>query len=125
MQRLPVQLGLDGCDDFRIAVADVEDAETAETVDVFLAVDVAVAVRSGVRPLDCGCGVFHRRGLAIFEEAGVDVVAEIRNRLLRDPIRLLGGNLAGFYKFEKMFRVSVYRFMTCLFKNFVSPLDVR
>ena len=73
MQRLPVELRLYGGDDFRMAMAHVENAEPAEAVDVFAALDVAVTVRTGVAPFDDGAGAVDLRGLPVFQKAGVDV----------------------------------------------------
>ena len=57
-------------------MADVEDAETAEAVDILSAVDVAVGVRTCVRPFDRGDRVLDRGRFAILEKAGIDVIAE-------------------------------------------------
>jgi len=69
---------------------DVENPKAAETVDVFLAGDVAVAVRSGVFPLDDGRRAIDVRGFAVFEKSGIDVVAKVVDRLANDPIALVG-----------------------------------
>jgi len=46
MERLTLDLVGDGLDDLRVPMSDVEDAEAAEAIDIFLAVDVAVGVRA-------------------------------------------------------------------------------
>ena len=63
VQRLPVELSLDGAYDFGMAVTDVENPESAQAVDVLSAVDVAVAVRSRVGPLDDRGGAVRRASL--------------------------------------------------------------
>jgi len=90
VQRLAPQLIGDGFDDLRMAVADVEDAESAQAVDVFAAVDVAIGVRPGVGPFDDGAGALEVAGLAVFEEARIDVIAETLDGFAGDPARVLG-----------------------------------
>jgi hypothetical protein len=90
VQRLAAQLIGDRLDDFRMPVADVENAEAAQTVDVFFAGYVAIRVWSGVGPFDRRRCMFDRRGFAIFEKAGVDVVAERCDRFLRNPRGIVG-----------------------------------
>ena len=85
MQRLSFELRLDGVDDFRVPVPDVEDAEAAEAIDVLVAVDVAVTVRTGVGPFYGGRRTVDRRGLAVFEKARIDVVAKVLDGFTRDP----------------------------------------
>jgi hypothetical protein len=85
VQRLSLELGFDGGDNFRIAVTDVENAETAQAIDVFFAVHVAIAVRARIRPFDRSGGVVDARGFAVFEEARVDVIAEVFDRFARNP----------------------------------------
>jgi hypothetical protein len=70
-----------------MAVSDVEDAETAQTIDVFAAVDVGKDVPR-IRPLDRRVERAAGAGLAIFEETGVDVIAKTVDRFADDPIGL-------------------------------------
>lgn len=85
MQRLAVELRFDGVDDFRVAVADVENAEAAEAIDVLFAVDVAIAVRTRVRPFDGGGGVVDRCGFTVLQKSRIDVIAEVVDGLACDP----------------------------------------
>jgi hypothetical protein len=78
----------DGFDDFWIAMADVEDAEAAQTVDVRASRNVAIRVRSRIRPLDDRSGAARVGRLAILEKAGVDVISERLDRFACDPRRL-------------------------------------
>lgn len=98
MQRLAIELRLDRGYDFRIAVTDVEDAEAAETVEILFSGNVAIAVGSGVGPLDRRGRVFDRRRLPIFEKPRVDVIAETLDRFPRDPLRVLGGDRGRLYQ---------------------------
>jgi len=59
-------------DDLRMPVTDVEDAEAAEAIDIFAAVDVREDV-AAIGPLDGSVERALRAGLAIFEESGIDV----------------------------------------------------
>ena len=70
-----------------MAVPDVEDAEPAETVDVLAAIDVREDV-SAVGPLDGGVERAMSSGFAVFEKAGVDVIAKAVDGFADDPIRL-------------------------------------
>lgn len=79
----------DRIDDFRIAMPDVENAETAEAIDVLFAVDVAIRIRACIGPFD-GCGsVVDGRGLAVLEKSGIDVIAKRLNGFARDPSRFV------------------------------------
>lgn len=93
MQRLPVELRLDGGDDFRMAMTHVENAETAEAVDVFAALDVSVTVGAGITPFNDGAGAVYLRCFPVFQKSGVDVIAKVFNCFARDPRRLFGGDL--------------------------------
>lgn len=88
MQRLAAHLVGDGFDDFWIAVADVEDAEPAETVDILPSGYVAIRVRAGIGPFDHGTGAMRVVRLTILEEPGVDVISEAVDGLVRDPLRV-------------------------------------
>jgi len=90
VQRLAAELIGDGFDDLRIAMPDVEDAEAAEAIDVGASVEVAIGVGPGVRPFDDGARAPGVVRLAVFEEAGVDVVAERLDGLASDPLRVVG-----------------------------------
>jgi hypothetical protein len=68
-----------------MAVPDVENAEAAETVQILTTVDVAIGIRPGVRPLDDGARAARVAGLAVFQESGVDVVAESIDGFASDP----------------------------------------
>jgi hypothetical protein len=70
-------------------MADIEDAEPAETIDVFFAVDVAIRIGARIRPFHDGCGAIRRSGFAIFQEAGIDVIAKRLDRFARNPSGIL------------------------------------
>ncbi len=99
VQRLTSELGSYGGNDFRIAVPDVEDPESAEAIDIFFARNVAIAIWSGVGPLDRGGGVLDRRCFPVFEKAGIDVIAETVDGFPRDPLRILRCNGGRFDEF--------------------------
>jgi hypothetical protein len=71
-----------------VTVADVEDPEAAETIDVLAAVDVREDV-TGIAP-------FHRgtverafvAGFAVLEKSGIDVIAKTVDGFANDPIGL-------------------------------------
>jgi hypothetical protein len=88
VQRLAAQLVRDGFDDFWIAVADVEDAEPAETINILPSGYVAIRVRTGVGPFDDGAGAMRVVRFTILEESGVDVISEAVDGLMRDPLRV-------------------------------------
>lgn len=75
-------------------MADVEDAEAAQTIYIFAAGDVLIGIWSRIGPLDDGAGALRVRRLAILEEAGVDVIAKPIDRLARDLLSLVGRDLA-------------------------------
>ncbi len=81
MQRLAAQLILHRFDDFGMAVTDVEDAEAAQTVDIFASVEIAVGVGAGVGPLDDRAGLADVARLAVLQKSGVYVVAKRLDRL--------------------------------------------
>jgi len=87
VQRLPLQLRGDRLDDLRIAVADVENSEPAEAIYIRAPGDVAIGVAPGVGPFDDRAGAARIVRLAIFEKAGIDMIAEVFDRLVRDPLR--------------------------------------
>ncbi len=87
MQGLAFELRAHRTDDFGVAVTDVEDSEAAQTINVLAAVDVGENV-AGVGPLDRGIERAPRAALAIFQETGVDVIAETVDGFLDDPSRL-------------------------------------
>jgi hypothetical protein len=68
-----------------MAVSDVENAETAEAVEVLFAVDVAISVGSGVGPFDGRGGVLDRRRFPVLEESRIDVISEVLNCFACDP----------------------------------------
>jgi hypothetical protein len=80
-------------DDLRVAMADVEDAEAAQAIEVLSPVHVAVRVRSGVGPLDHRARTLDVAGFAVLEKPRVDVLAETVDGLARDPTRVLGRDL--------------------------------
>ena len=77
-------------------MADVEDAESAQAVDVGATGDVAVRVRSRIGPLDDDAGILRVGGFTIFEKAGIDVVSKRVNGFARDPRRLVRRDLVLF-----------------------------
>ena len=80
---LPVELVENSFENFRVPVAGDVDAEAAEHVDEFLAVDVLEAC-AFVGPFDGG--VIGRDGFPVLEEAGVDVVGPILDGLFDDAL---------------------------------------
>ena len=105
VERLPAELIRHGFEHLRIAVADVENAESAETVDILAPGDVAIGVRSGVGPLDDGLGAGDVRRLAVFEKAGIDVFAKSLDGLACNPDRVLRRNLRFRDEFQDFLRV--------------------
>jgi hypothetical protein len=93
VQRLAPHLVDHGFDDFGIAMADVEDAEPAQAVDVGASGDVAIRVRARIRPFDDRAGVPRIGRLAILQKSGIDVLLERVDRFARDPLRLGGRDL--------------------------------
>jgi hypothetical protein len=71
-----------------VTVADVEDPEAAETIDVLATVDVREDV-TGVAPFHRGAvqRAFRAR-FAVFEKSGVDVIAKAVDGFADDPIGL-------------------------------------
>ncbi len=99
VKRLAAELRAYSLNDLRIAVSDVENAEPAEAIEIFLPRDVAIAVRPGIGPFDGCSGMLDRRCFPVFEEARIDVIAETIDGLPRDPLRVLrrdGGRLDKF-----------------------------
>ena len=76
-----------------MTVSDVEDAEAAETVEIFAPVDVAIGVRPGVRPFDDRAGAADVARFTVFQEARIDVVAETIDGFARDPAGVVGRDL--------------------------------
>ncbi len=70
-----------------MTVTDVEDAETAETIDVLATVDVGEDV-AAIGPLDRGVERAFGSRFAVFEKAGVDVIAKAVDGFADDPIGL-------------------------------------
>ena len=87
MQRLAIELRANRIDDLRMPVTDVEDAEAAEAIDIFAAVDVREDV-AAVGPLDGRIERALRTGLAVLEKSGVDVIAKPVDGFADDPIGL-------------------------------------
>jgi len=87
VQRLALQLRVHRSHDFGVPVSNVEDAEAAQAIDVLAAVDVGENV-SGVGPLDRRIERALCAALAVFEETGIDVIAETVDGFLDDPSRL-------------------------------------
>lgn len=77
-------------------MADVEDAEAAQTIEVGAAGDVAIGVEAGVGPLDDRRRAPGVARLAILEKSGVDVPAERLDGLARDPFRIGGRDVSLF-----------------------------
>ena len=88
-------------------MADVENAESAEAVEVLLAHHVAVAVWACVAPFDHGACAVDFGGLAVFQKSRVDVIAEIFHRFPGDPSRLFGADGGRFYEVENLLRIFV------------------
>ena len=87
VQRLARELVLNGFHDFRLAMSDVEDAETAQAIDVLASVDVAIRVRARVRPFDDrGCAVRIRR-FAVEKKTRVEMVAKRLDGFFGYPAR--------------------------------------
>jgi hypothetical protein len=91
---LALQLIEERLDDFRVPMPDVENPETAQTVEVLAAVDGAEGVGPGIGP-------FYNRGsmlqvgrLAILEKPGIDVIAERGDGFARNPFRFFRCDLA-------------------------------
>jgi hypothetical protein len=70
-----------------MAVPDVEDAEAAQTIDVFASADVGENV-AGVAPLDGGVERALRAGFPVGEKTRIDVVAKSVDGFADDPIGL-------------------------------------
>jgi hypothetical protein len=68
-------------------VTDVENSETAETVDIFAAVHVGENV-AVIRPLDGGRAGLARGRFSVFEKPRVDVIAKPFDGFTDDPIGL-------------------------------------
>jgi len=96
VQRLSFELRAHRRHDSGMPVADVENSESAKTIDVLAAVDVGDRV-AAVGPLDGGVERPLRTGLAVGEKSGIDVVAKALDGFADDPIGLrtierLGGD---------------------------------
>jgi hypothetical protein len=81
---------------FWISMADVEDAEASQAIDVRSAGNVSVGVRPGVGPLDDRPGATRVGRLAVFQKAWIDVFSKGLDGFARDPRRLGGRDLALF-----------------------------
>jgi len=75
-----------------MAVADVENTEAAQTIDVLATLNVSIAVRARVAPLDDGPCAVYLGGFPIFEKPRIDVIAEVFNGFPRDPRGLFRRN---------------------------------
>lgn len=93
MERLTPKLIAYRLHDFGMAMADVEDAEAAETIDICATANVAIGVRPGIGPLDDRFRTRDVGRLAVFEKSGVDVLAERVDGFARDPRRVRGRDL--------------------------------
>jgi hypothetical protein len=93
VERLTAKLIAYRAHDLGMAMADVEDAEAAQAIDVGAAGNVAIGVRPGIGPLDDRFRARDVRRLAIFKESGIDVVAERLDGFARDPRRIGGRDL--------------------------------
>ncbi len=87
MQRLTFELRADGRHHFGMAMTDVENPKTAETIDVFATVDIGERV-ARVGPLDGGIERALRARFPVREEAGIDVIPKAVDGFANDPIRL-------------------------------------
>jgi len=87
VQRLSSELRAYRSDNFGVTVPDIEDAEAAQTIDVFAAVDVQERI-AGVGPLDGGIERALRPRFAVREKPRIDVLAKAVDRFADDPIRL-------------------------------------
>jgi hypothetical protein len=85
VQRLAPHLIDHRFDHFRVAVTNVEDAEPAQTIDVFFAVDVAIGIRARIGPFDDRCCALRRGRFTVLEKARIDVIAKRFDRFARDP----------------------------------------
>ena len=70
-----------------MAVPDVEDAESAEAIDVFAAATSVKTLPESDHSTAASSVPFGAR-FAVFEETGVDVIAKRFDRFAHDPIRL-------------------------------------
>jgi hypothetical protein len=96
VERLAAKLIADRFHYLRIAVADVEDPEAAQAVDIGPAVEVAIGVRPGIGPFDDRTRVLRVGRLAILEKPGIDVFSKRLDRLTRDPRGIRGRDLGLF-----------------------------
>jgi hypothetical protein len=119
MQRLAPQLIHHRFDDLRMPVPDVEDTETAEAIQIFAPVHVAVRVRPSVRPLDDGTRAAGVAGLAVFQEPRIDVIAEPVYGFARDPAGVVGRDLRFGDEVENGLRVVQY-VTVAVGRNFLS-----
>ena len=87
MQRLTLELRAHRGHHFGMAVADVEDPEAAETIDVLATVDVGEDV-AAIGPLDGSIERSLRARFTIREKTGIDVIAKSVDRLADDPVGL-------------------------------------
>jgi hypothetical protein len=59
-----------------VTVPDVENAESAQTIQVLATRHVTVRIGPGIRPLDYGRSAIGVGCLAVFEKSGINVVPE-------------------------------------------------
>jgi hypothetical protein len=93
VERLAAKLIAYRADDLGMAMADIEDAEPSEAIEVRAAGNVAIGVWPGIGPLDDRFRALGVRRLAIFKKSGVDVIAERLDGFARDPRRVGGRDL--------------------------------
>jgi hypothetical protein len=62
--------------DLGVTVPDVENAESAQTIQVLATRHVTVRIGPGIRPLDYGRSAIGVGCLAVFEKSGINVVPE-------------------------------------------------
>jgi hypothetical protein len=93
VERLAAKLIAYRLHDLGMPMADVEDTEAAEAIDVRPAGNVAVRIWPGIGPLDDRFRVRYVGRLSIFEKSGVDVAAERLDGFARDPRRIGGRDL--------------------------------
>ena len=70
-----------------MAVPDIEDTESTETIDVFTAVDIGERIPR-IGPLDGGIERALRARFAVRKKARIDVIAKPVDGFSDDPIRL-------------------------------------
>ena len=108
-------------DDGGVPVAEHVDAEAAEAVDELLAVDVVEDVAL-VAPLDGG--VVGGAGLAVLEDAGVDVLVEVRETVADHRLLLVARQFGFRHQVERLARFSQRLLPHCVLHSFpLSTVD--